>query len=183
MEIRTKQRLIGGLVLLAVMVIFLPLLFHNPHPSTSLSMLTTVVLVPPAPSKPVVQLQLPQSTSAKTTAGETPSTSSSSPPSAQLIAPKPVTPKPQPLRMPAQEAAVLTVPASVPGKIKPKKISGKPKSHPTQLLLSTSPPEAWVIQLASFSDFDNGKRLLNQLHAKGFDAYSRQSKGKKTIVL
>ena len=50
------------------------------------------------------------------------------------------------------------------------------------MLLSTSPPEAWVIQLASFSDFDNGKRLLNQLHAKGFDAYSRQSKGKKTII-
>lgn len=174
MEIRTKQRLIGGLVLLAVVAIFLPLLFHNPHPSTnSLSMPTPVVLVPPAPSKPVVQLQLPPSPSAKSAAGKTLSTSSS----------KLSTQKPQPLQMPAKETAVLTVSdSSVPEKIKPKKISGKPKPHPTQLFLSTSPPEAWVIQVASFSDSDNAKRLLNQLRARGFDAYSCQSKGKKTII-
>lgn len=33
MEIEKKQRLIGGIIIVAVIAIFLPLLFHNPHPS------------------------------------------------------------------------------------------------------------------------------------------------------
>ena len=107
--------------------------------------------------------------------------------SPKLAVPESVVSKPQPLQMPVKERVVLTVaPFSVPMEIKPKKISWKQKPHLTQLLLSTSSadlsPEVWVIQVASFSDSDNARRLLHQLRAKGFNVYSCQSKGKKTIV-
>ena len=143
---------------------------------------TTVILVPPVPSKPVVQLQPSSSPSGRTVAGERYSTPSSSPPAAPLIVPKLVTPKA--LQMSTKKRAVLTVLVSAPWKIKTKKVFEKPKSHPAQLFLptSSSPPEAWVIQVASFLDSDNAERLLNQLRAKGFDVYSCQSKGKRMII-
>ncbi len=56
MQAKTKQRLIGGIVLLAVVAIFLPLLFHNSRPSMNLQLSTET---PQAPAKPEVQLQLP----------------------------------------------------------------------------------------------------------------------------
>ena len=55
MEIKAKQRLIGAIVLLAIVAIFLSLLLHNPDPSTNLSMTTTTPL---ALNKSIVQLQL-----------------------------------------------------------------------------------------------------------------------------
>ncbi len=56
MEAKIKQRVIGGLVLVAVVAIFLPLLFHHAHPSMNLALSTDV---PNAPNQPQVQLQLP----------------------------------------------------------------------------------------------------------------------------
>ena len=55
MEIKAKQRMIGAIVLLAIVAIFLSLLLHNPNPSTNLSMTTTAPL---ALNKTIVQLQL-----------------------------------------------------------------------------------------------------------------------------
>lgn len=87
MEIRTKQRVIGGLVLLAVLAVFFSLLFCSSHPSISLFMLMTVVLVPLLPIKSVTQLQLhyPPSTSAKTITGKTDLTSLPPQQAAQII--------------------------------------------------------------------------------------------------
>lgn len=53
MELKIKKRLIGIAAVLAIGTIFLPLLFHDPHPTTSLSMVTTI---PRAPDKPEAQL-------------------------------------------------------------------------------------------------------------------------------
>lgn len=155
MEIRTKQRLIGCLVLLAILAIFLPLLFYNLYPSTSLFKPKAVVFVPLVPTitnKSVIQLQLRPSLSAKITAAGKIHSTFLSPPPAQSIPPKlpkPATSKLQPL---------------------------------LQMPVKTAPPEVWVIQVASFSNFNNAKRLLNQLRVKGLDVYSCQSKGKKTII-
>ena len=58
MKIKIKKRLIWATAVLAIGAIFLPLLFHDSHPTASLSMVTTV---PRAPDKPETQLQLSQS--------------------------------------------------------------------------------------------------------------------------
>lgn len=53
---KNKQRIIGGIILVAVVAIFLPLLFHRSHPAMNVAMSTAV---PAAPEQPKVELQLP----------------------------------------------------------------------------------------------------------------------------
>lgn len=47
MEAKNKQRLVGLLILLAILAIFLPVLFHNSHPSTDARL---SVRIPPKPA-------------------------------------------------------------------------------------------------------------------------------------
>ncbi len=156
MEVKAKQRLIGTLVFLAIVAIFLPLLFRNPRPSTGLTMTT---IIPPAPDKPIVQLQLPPSAPPPV---ETPL----SPTNALNSTPKPIVkPSPSP-----------AVPVS-----KPKKVVKAKKTHSLESLLSKT-PTAWIIQVASFVHHDYAKHLLQQLRAKGFDAYLQKSREGKVIT-
>lgn len=67
MKKQIKQRLIGGLVLVALVAIFLPLLFHSTPPSATLSLSTEA---PEAPPKPSVQLHLPEHVPAVNEAAE-----------------------------------------------------------------------------------------------------------------
>lgn len=124
MEIRTKQRLIVSLVLLAILTIFFPLLFCSLHPSMSLFMLMTAVLMTLLLIKSVTQLQLHHtpSTSVGTITGKTDSTSFSlSPQPAQLlIISKVVASKPQPLQM-SVKVILAVILFLVPVKVKPKK--------------------------------------------------------------
>lgn len=53
-----KQRIVGALVLLALLAIFLPLFFSEPHPMVATDGMDAKV--PPSPTKPVVELRLPQ---------------------------------------------------------------------------------------------------------------------------
>lgn len=52
MEIKTKQRLVGALVLLAILSIFLPVLFHTSRPVTESRLSVKVPPKPPKPAKP-----------------------------------------------------------------------------------------------------------------------------------
>ncbi len=65
MNVKAKQRIIGGLVLLAVLAIFLPVLFHSSRPSEQLKLSTNI---PKQPASPNVQLQLPAASQAATAA-------------------------------------------------------------------------------------------------------------------
>ena len=156
MEVKAKQRLIGAVVLLAIIAIFLPLLFHNPCPSTALTMTTTI---PPAPNKPIVQLQLPPSAP--------PSGEASLPPTNDLAS----TPKPI-----VKHSPPLIVPVS-----KPKKVVKANKTHSLEFLLSKT-PTAWIMQVASFVNHRYAKHLMQQLRAKGFDACLQESREGKVIT-
>ncbi|MBW5802427.1 sporulation protein [Coxiella endosymbiont of Ornithodoros amblus] len=156
MEVKAKQRLIGTLVLLAIVAIFFPLLFRNPRPSTGLTMTTTI---PPAPDKPIVQLQLPPSAPPPV---ETPL----SPINALNSTPKPI----------IKPSLLPDVPAS-----KPKKVVKAKKIHSLESLLSKT-PTAWIIQVASFVHHGYAKHLLKQLRAKGFDAYLQKNREGEVIT-
>lgn len=196
MEIKIKQRLIGAVVILAVGAIFLPLLFHNPHPTTSLSMVTTV---PKAPDKLEVQLQLSEPTMLEEKA-----TSKAIPIPSQSIATEskektiPSTSRSAevPLSMVSSESLAkskaVTISQTEVSSIQQhefnvvektpeikRKVAVK-KFHSSANLLLFRTPKAWVIQVASFVNQDNAKRSLKQLQASGFDGYIRQSnEGKK----
>jgi len=198
MQTKTKHRIIGGIVLLAIVAIFLPLLFHNSRPSMDLKLSTQV---PSPPAKPEVQLQLPaldnakgkasdqneHPQSVKAAAQETPAITqhilNTAP--APAIAPKAAkeitkahskeaTPKIRKKSLPkARSQAVTTtkiVKRVAAAKTKPAKFR-----KARQTLLQSSVPEAWTIQVASFTNLENAKRLVKRLRDKGFDVYTRQS--------
>lgn len=196
MEIKIKQRLIGVVVILSVGAIFLPLLFHNPHPTSSLSMVATV---PKAPDKLEVQLQLSEPIMLKEKA-----TLKAIPIPSKLITTESKE-KTIPSTSQSAEVPLSTVSSESPAKPKAVTISqtevsstqhhefnvaekspeikqkvAVKKPHLLANLLLSRTPKAWVIQVASFVNQDNAKQLLKQLQASGFDAYIRQSnEGKK----
>lgn len=152
MEIEAKQRLIGAMVFLAIVAIFLSLLFHNPYPSTNLSMTTTTPLTPLL-DKPVVQLRLLPSV---------PKINSIDLQVKQVITP-----------------STLPVLASAP--IQSKNLVQKRTSYYIKSLFSKI-PIAWMIQVASFENYYNAKRLLQRLQEKGFDAYLEKTHEDKIIT-
>ncbi len=171
MSTQIKQRIIGGLVLLALLAIFLPLFFNNPHPSATLSNHP-----PGVPQKPQVQLQLPQIAQSQTEAVIKPQ----SEPVSSTVAQQSAEVMPAVAQDAAPAVAVAVAPKAVAKK--PVAVAQAPKpsikkpvniaEHVNQLKKS----KAWVVQLASFGSGDNAKRLVNKLRASGYEAYSRQAR-------
>lgn len=123
MEVKTKQRIVGILVLVAILAIFLPVLFHTSQPSTEARL---TVKIPAKPAEPQIALR-------------------------EKVKPA-VTP-------------VASAPIAIP----------TPTSAPVAAnkKIMVDAPEAWVVQLGSFSDKSNAERLIKKLREKGFEAYSR----------
>jgi len=147
-EIKTKQRLVGILVLLAILSIFLPVLFHTSRPVAETQLSVKVPLKPPEPS---VILPAPQLEQKK-------------PEVVVKVAPKP----PEP-------SVTLPVLNKVPDKAaKTKTFASEQKTRKELSLKSLlTTPEAWVIKVGSFADKANADRLQEKLRHNGFDAYSR----------
>lgn len=168
MQTKTKQRIIGAIVLLAIVAIFLPVLFHNARPSANLKLSTTT---PPAPAKPVVQLQLPAIKSSPAVpsavnADQAANTQSQS--AKEAAAQTPV----------VTQRILNTPPAPAPKKhsdVKVKRKAVQPTPSVAPSLLQSAVPQAWVIQVASFSKQVNAARLVKKLRAQGLDVYTRHS--------
>ena len=171
MEIKAKQRLIGAAVLLAILTIFVPLLFFNPHLSTSLSIRTTIPR--DSEKKIVANLQLfpcTLSTTLYSSPVETPlpHTTSSTP-----VAWKPTSV----MEMTAIHPSLPTLPMFE----KQQKLKKIKKSYSLKSL-SPSTTTAWIMQVASFSNYENAMRLLQQLRSNGLDAYIQQRREGEIIA-
>ncbi|MDF1653721.1 MAG: SPOR domain-containing protein [Coxiellaceae bacterium] len=168
MSTQIKQRIIGGLVLLALLAIFLPLFFNNPHPSATLSN-----HAPGVPQKPQVQLQLPQIAQAK------PADVSQQPEAQQQIAmttapQQPTAPAAKPAVQVAKVEPVAVVPVSPAAKAQRVVVAAKPVK-PVKAAKHLAPSKAWVVQLASFGSSENAARLVKKLRQSGYEAYSRHA--------
>ncbi len=272
MQNHVKHRIIGGLVLLAIIAIFLPFLFHSSQPSTPLKLSTQI---PDQPDAPQVPLQLPENAAP---AAATPTAASAPAPAivtaqsdavarqAKQAAPsipiviQPPAAKPQPTQtikpLTSQPSVTKTSPAkptqqsaahalqmqklkeaqAAIEKIKAARIAAQHKlaaekkrlaeqqvaqahlakqqllhqqavraqkrraasqklaKKPAKKLPQTASarvktagsvavPTAWVVQLGSFSNSTNAKRLIKKLRARGFDAYTRQTQSVSGVHL
>lgn len=184
MDKRLQQRLIGAAVLIALAVIFLPMLLSGggskpvavkmklpPEPNYHFNDATHPPL-PPATSQamPAEVAPLPQ-----------PATSPPVPAVAQApAAPTPVTQAPAPV--PAEKTAVqpavqqpATKPAAEPAHTVSKPVfKPKPPAPPPSTV--TAPPgkpvvTAWVVQVASLVDENGANMLRDRLRKEGFDSY------------
>ena len=144
-----KQRLIGALVLISLAVIFVPMLFDEPHPERT----SRVIDIPEEPVFPAVQVrspaqeQLPETIeTAPAWRIEEPEAAAATPPAESAA--QPARPQPQ-------------APAATP----------PPAPQPEQIQYSETMQGAWVVQLGSFGSADNARGLRDRVREAGYNAH------------
>ncbi|WP_456418219.1 SPOR domain-containing protein [Thiolapillus sp.] len=164
MDEQLKRRLIGASVLIALAIIFLPMLLsHKPvaeHPGKMAS-------IPDEPVRgfdPALLQDIPPKTEPPSV--ETPPVSHMPEPPVAAAPPTPVAPvvtaKPEPLVVAEKK------PETKPEQKAEKKPETKPEKKPAAPKPSSS-PSAWVVQVASLSSRASAERLVKKLRKAGLD--------------
>ncbi|KIZ49307.1 cell division protein [Pseudomonas oryzihabitans] len=185
-----KQRVIGALVLLALIIIFVPMLFNRQDdarkvaveappqpaaptvPATEVQPVQTpeappVVVVPDEPAKP---LGKPQTPIAGTT-GQAPTQNAPvSPAPAQSQPAAPVAKAPA---TPAPVASAPAAPSATPA----------PAAKPDSRLGAANLPNSWSVQLASLSSRPSADALQAKLRSQGYNAYVRTADGMNRVFV
>ncbi|KPU61580.1 sporulation related domain protein [Pseudomonas fluorescens] len=180
-----KQRMVGALVLVALAVIFLPMLFSRQDEQRQVTV--EAPAAPQAPVMPQVQVEpvavpepqaLPQEpvpSDDEIAQQEAPAvpTAPVAPAPATAAAAKPVAPAP----VPALAAKPATAPAQ-PIAAAP----GKPDTTQSRVDangLSVS----WSVQLASLASRESAEKLQKTLRSQGYNAYIRTADGKNRVFV
>jgi len=177
-----KQRMVGALVLVALAVIFLPMLFSRQDEQRQVTV--EAPAAPQAPAMPQVQVEpvvvpepqaLPQEPVpsddeiAQETAPAAPVAAKTSAVPAPVV--KPVTPPPAPVARPAKAPAQpITAAASKPDTT---------QSRVDANGLSVS----WSVQLASLANRESAEQLQKTLRSQGYNAYIRSADGKNRVFV
>ena len=181
-----KQRMVGALVLVALAVIFLPMLFSRQDEQRQVTV--EAPAAPQAPVLPPVQVEpvvvpepqaLPQEPVPSD--DEIAQQESAVPvaPVAPALAAKPVTPPPAPA--PAPVPALAAKPATAPAQ-PITAAPGKPDTTPSRVDangLSVS----WSVQLASLANRESAEKLQKTLRSQGYNAYIRTADGKNRVFV
>ncbi|WP_296255098.1 MULTISPECIES: SPOR domain-containing protein [unclassified Pseudomonas] len=187
-----KQRMVGALVLVAIAVIFLPMLFSRQDEARHVR-----VDAPAAPQAPAVsqikvdpvavpeQQPLPQEPVPTDEELTQPAQPVNQQPPSMPIAPAPVKPA-----APASQARATQVPAK-PAPVAPAPAPAKPTtaSTPPALATDTNRVDAnglsitWAVQLASLSNRANADALQKTLRTQGYNAYIRSSDGVNRVFV
>ncbi|NAT61615.1 cell division protein [Pseudomonas syringae pv. actinidifoliorum] len=179
-----KQRMVGALVLIAIAVIFLPMLFTREDetrqfqveaPSAPHAPAAPQVKVDPVPvPEPQVLPQEPVPGDADMGGNNQPPAMPIAPaPTAQATAPAVAAPAAKPAAKPAATPAPApTAPAPAPGK--PAAPAGVDANG-----LSIS----WSVQLASMSNRANADNLQKTLRTQGYNAYIRTADGVNRVFV
>jgi DedD protein len=150
-----KQRIIGAIVLVALAVIFIPILLPG-HRDFGFTNTGTDSHIPPKPAElenlKVLELEKPL----------------------PAPAPREVIRTPIDERSPAAPETESETPTVEP---KPESVETKPAPAPTSQEAKTdtaTTPKAWVVQVGSFSNRGNAMRLRDQLRSKGYKTFVEQ---------
>ena len=178
-----KQRMVGALVLVALAVIFLPMLFSRQDEQRQVTV--EAPAAPQAPALPQVQMEtvavpepqaLPQEpvpTDDEVAEQEVPSAPVAAAPvvPAQIV--KPATPPPTSKPIPAPAQPITAGPSAV---------ASKPDTTQSRVDangLSVS----WSVQLASLSSRASAESLQKTLRSQGYNAYIRSADGKNRVFV
>ncbi|RZI18179.1 SPOR domain-containing protein [Pseudomonas orientalis] len=164
-----KQRMVGALVLVALAVIFLPMLFSRQDEQRQV--VVEAPAAPQAPAVPQVQVEpvvvpepqaLPEEEPVPTDAEV----------AAQQAPSMPVQPS-VPVVKPAPSAPVAAAKPAAPGKPD----VGQSRIDPNGL------PISWSIQVASLGNREGADALQKKLRAQGYNAYIRSADGKNRVFI
>lgn len=143
-----QQRLVGFLVLGAIVAIVLPWLLHHSHSPMDMKI---PLSVPPAPKAPQVSLELP-SISTFEQQLRVSRASHETPPPAQSV----------PVSSSAHKSSAKPAPA----------VAKEPAA------LRPLHPKAWTLQVATFRQPRSARSLVSRLRKQGFDVYTQQPRHK-----
>lgn len=179
-----KQRMVGALVLVALAVIFLPMLFSRQDEQRQVTV--EAPTAPQAPAMAQVQVEpvvvpepqaLPQEPvpSDDEIAQEAKPTPSVAPkvPALPVPAVKPVAPAPAPALAAKPATAPAQPIAAAPGK------PDTTQSRVDANGLSVS----WSVQLASLANRESAEKLQKTLRSQGYNAYIRSADGKNRVFV
>lgn len=185
-----KQRMVGALVLVALAVIFLPMLFSRQDEQRQVTVQAPAA--PQAPSVPPVQVEPvavpePQALPQEPVPSDD-DIAEQEEPSAPIAATAPVAPAPvpTPAAKPAAPApAPVTVPASKPTTAPSQPIGAAPsKPDTTQSRVDANGLSvSWSVQLASLSSRASAENLQKTLRSQGYNAYIRTADGKNRVFV
>ncbi|NWD04011.1 SPOR domain-containing protein [Pseudomonas gingeri] len=183
-----KQRMVGALVLVALAVIFLPMLFSRQDEQRQVRV--DPPAAPQAPAVPQVQVEPvavpePQSLPEEPVPEEEdevavkPATAPSTP-----IAPAPVVKSTAPATKPAAPAPAPK-PAAAPAQTPAQVVAVAPaKLDTTQSRVDPNGlPITWSVQLASLSSRESAESLQKNLRSQGYNAYIRSADGKNRVFV
>ncbi|EQC1090194.1 SPOR domain-containing protein [Pseudomonas aeruginosa] len=173
-----KQRIVGALVLIALAVIFLPMLFTREDESRQV-----VVEAPPrpqAPAMPSVEVQptevpelQPGEEDIAPEIVEEGSPAAAGQPS-QPIGGLPATPPP----------AQTQAPSASPPPSQPQPPAAPPSPPPVEKRLEANNlPQSWSVQLASLSNRARAEELQKTLRSQGYNAYIRSFDGMNRVFV
>jgi cell division septation protein DedD len=191
-EIKTKQRMIGTVIIVLILLILVPLLFSNskqPNDESTVEQTTAIATQPEVnPDQQSIPADQPQinADQSQSAIAEQPETYDNTAPStpqenSQLSAPV-QSPEQQP--KPEENINVpnspIAVPAtdnqqSVPKITTPIKVATETSADLTDVKpLTTANTKNWSVQLGIFSQKNNATHLVNKLKAGGFEVHLKE---------
>ncbi|HBP6280509.1 TPA: SPOR domain-containing protein [Pseudomonas aeruginosa] len=189
-----KQRIVGALVLIALAVIFLPMLFTREDESRQV-----VVEAPPRPQSPampsvevqpteVPELQPGEEGIAPEIVEEGSPAAAGQPsqPIGGLPATPPATQPPAQAQAqpPAQAQAQAQAPAASLPPSQPQPPAAPPSPPPAEKRLDANNlPQSWSVQLASLSNRARAEELQKTLRSQGYNAYIRSFDGMNRVFV
>ncbi|WEX13935.1 SPOR domain-containing protein [Pseudomonas sp. G11] len=177
-----KQRMVGALVLVALAVIFLPMLFSRQDEQRQV--VVDVPAAPQASAVPQVQVEPvvvpePQALPEEEPVPTDDEVAAQQAPSMPV---QPSVPVVKPTPAPAVAAKPVT-PAAAPKPVAPQPAApGKPDVGQSRID-PNGLPISWSIQVASLGSRDGADALQKKLRSQGYNAYIRSADGKNRVFI
>ncbi|WP_421842717.1 SPOR domain-containing protein [Marinobacter algicola] len=176
-----KQRIIGALVLVSLAVIFVPMMFDEPHSERE----STTIKIPEEPPFPEVDAPEPELSDAPAYRLEESDASGEPDQAPQLSNDQPTTDadmagtEPQTVTNAVEESQnpPEPTPASEPSSSAnagSDSVSDNPATEADSAEYTRSLEGAWVVQLGSFGSGDNARRLRDKVRDKGYNSHLQQ---------
>lgn len=177
-----KQRIIGALVLVSLAVIFVPMFFDEPHDERT----TRSLDIPEEPPFPEVDIPEPDGpapasdTSSDYRIEEVPSAEAGDTVAAD---PSPSVPQPVADNDAAKQQAPAGDGAGQSGGGESVAIAGTDGDAAGETAPASRPEGAWVLQLGSFGNADNARKLRSNVRDRGYNAHLQEvTRGGTTLV-
>lgn len=166
-----KQRIIGALVLVSLAVIFVPMMFDEPHSERE----STTINIPEEPPFPEVDAPEPELSDAPAYRLEENEASDEQAPAPQPSMDEPVPDaeivgtEPAPVTEAPEESQSQPDPAPTTSPDPEEPVAEEDSAEYTRSLEG-----AWVVQLGSFGSGDNARRLRDKVRDKGYNSHLQQ---------